>query len=1145
MGSMKPVAFLLLLACLQRSITGYCQISNKVTLSERNASLEKILIAIRKQTGITYFGDAAWPQLAHKVTISVKDMPFQDVLEICFREQPLRYEMVDGAISIHIIKTKDYILRGVIRNEKQEAVPGASIFSKGTGRPSSAISDESGGFSIMLSKQDTSLVFSSINYETKEMPYKGEKEMVVEVKARIIELAGAVVAHNGYQDVPKERATGSYSNVTNTVIERAVSTNVLDRLDGVTSSLIFNKNVVPGTNQSMITIRGRSTINGSPDPLVVVDNFPYSGNINNINPEDIETITVLKDAAAASIWGAFSGNGVIVMTTKKGKYNQAKKWNFTTSVMAGEKPDLYYQPIMSSKDYIGVEEFLFDSSFYQQKEMNSSHPVLSPVVEILIKKRDGVISAADAQAQLDALAKVDTRQDLGKYFYRHSLNQLYALNFSGGSARDHYFVSAGYNKDVSNLVRNQYNRLTLNGSNTWNIIPKKLELSTDFTFVSSSVQNNNIGASNAIYPYQKLADANDNALPVPFGLRQTYVDTVGGGQLLDWHLRPLDELRNADDKIKLTDYRVNIGLQYTILKGLNAHAYYQYQHGKSDEKNFKSLLTYTTRDLINSYTQVDSNGKLSWAIPKGGIMDETINSYDAHNVRLQLNYDHTFDADNQLNVLAGWELRDVEGHFDGTRLYGYNPGTHTGDSVDYTQYYPQYYTPNEAKIPYQNRHYGTSDRFLSYFANASYVYRQRYIISASARRDESNLFGVKTNQKGVPLWSVGAAWEISREKFYWVDWLPFLKLRVTDGYNGNVDRSVSAYTTAQLSGFVNDYGAPYSGIVNPPNPSLRWEKINIFNVGLDFASRNSRVEGSFEYYVKSGKDLIGQTVMDPTTGVTDFTGNTANMVAHGLDLTLHTRNLTGPLRWSSDWLFSRVRDKVTRYAAAQASVEAYTKTGTFNPFVGRPLYSIYALRWMGLDPRSGDPLGNLNGHADTSYGKFITYPADSLIYKGPANPTFFGSWRNTFNWRQFELSFNIVFKLGYDFRRNSIEYAGVYNGISSGSADYALRWQKPGDEKITNVPSRPFPGNNSRDQFYANSEALIEKGDHVRLQDIRISFDLPKKSFAKLPVQAIRFYLYANNIGILWRANHKGIDPDYVNGIPNPRTLALGCKLEF
>lgn len=1145
MGSMKPVALLLLIACLQRSIAGYCQTSNRVTLSERNTSLEKILIAIRKQTGITYFGDAAWPQLARKVTISVKDMPVLQALDICFKDQPLYYELVDNAISIHIIKSKDFILRGTIRNEKQEAVPGATIISKGRGKSSSAISDEGGGFSIMLGRQDTSLVFSNITYEPKEISYNGEKELEVVMKAKIVELEGAIVAHTGYQDVPKERATGSYSQVSNSVINRAVSTSILDRLDGVTPSLIFNKNIVAGTNQSTITIRGRSTMNANPDPLIVVDNFPYSGNINNINPEDIESITILKDAAAASIWGAFSGNGVIVMTTKKGKYNQAKRWSFTTSMTVGEKPDLYYQPIMSSKDYIEVEQFLFANNFYDLKENSPAHLPLSPVVELLIRARDTPSIAPAIQAQINSLKNVDTRRELDKYFYRHSFNQLYALNFSGGGKRDHYYFSAGLNKDLSNLVRNQFNRITLNGSNTWSIIPKRLELSTDVSLALSRMQNDNGGYTAALYPYQQLADASGNALSVINGLRLPYVDTVGEGRLLDWHYRPLDELRNADDVTRLTDYRTNIGLRYTILKGLNARVYYQYQHGKQEEKNFQSLLTYGTRDLINSFTQVDAADNLSFPIPRGGIMERSINKYDAHSVRLQLNYDHAFGADHQLNTLAGWELRDVEGRYDKTRLYGYDPATGDGDSVDYITNYPQYYVPAASRIPYQDQHYSTSDRFLSYYANASYVYKQRYIVSASVRRDESNLFGVKTNQKGVPLWSAGLAWEISRESFYKTDWLPFLKLRVTDGANGNVDRAVSAFTTAQFSGYPNDYGAPYGLIVNPPNPSLRWERINIFNAGMDFATKNNRVEGSLEYYIKSGRDLIGKTVMDPTTGVIDFTGNTANMIVHGFDLALHTRNLTGVLKWNSDWLFSYVLDKVTHYTAAKATVDNYFKPGSINPLVGQPFYSVYGLRWMGLDPHSGDPLGAWNGHADTTYSRFITYPADSLIYKGPANPPFFGAFRNTFSWKQFELSFNIVFKLGYKFRRSSIQYTDLYNGVSKGSPDYERRWQKSGDEKVTYVPSRVFPGNYARDQFYADAEVLIEKADHVRLQDIRLSYDLSKKTYSKLPVQTMRFYLYANNIGILWRANHYGLDPDYVNSIPTPRTLAFGCKLEF
>ena len=1144
MGSAKWIAFILLISCLHQSNPVYCQSSDRtVTLSEKDAPLERVLNSIRRQTGITFIGESSWAQLAHKVTISVKDMPYPEALAICFKDQPLKYELVDGAISIHVIRKKEFLMRGVVLNERNEPVPAAAVMSKGTGKSSSALTDEYGGFSIFLGRMDTSVVISSVSYETKEIPFNGQSEITVEVKARIAQLAEASVvgpAHTGYQDVPKERATGSYSQVPNAVIERRVSTNILDRLDGVTSSLLFNKNTIPSLNQSPITIRGRSTIMGNPDPLIVVDNFPYSGDLSNINPEDIESVTVLKDAAAASIWGAFSGNGVIVMTTKKGKYNQSKKWSFTTSVTVGEKPDLYYQPILSSKDYIEVERFLYDSGFYNSKINNPSFPALSPAVEILL-------ADDNVQYKLDSLGQLDTRRDLDKYFYQPSIAQQYALNYSGGGKRDHYFISAGYNKDVSSLVRNQFSRVTVNASNTWNIISKKLELRTDLSYVNSVTWNDNNAFLNAPYPYIKLADATGHALPVASDFRLPFVDSVGNGKLLDWHYRPLDELHNADDKIYITDLRLNTGLRYNIWDGLSANLFYQYEHGRRDDKNFQSLQTYYTRNLINSYAQPAENGGYSWPVPLGGIMDENVNQYDANNVRAQLNFDHAFSSNHKLNVLAGWELRDIAGHVDITRLYGFDPASNTSKPVRYDSSYLLYYSGNVAQIQNPDQRYTTSDRFISYYANAAYTILQRYIISGSTRRDESNIFGVDANQKGVPLWSAGLAWEISRERFYKAEWLPFLKLRITDGANGNVDRSVSAYTTAKLDGYTNDYGAAFGTIINPPNPTLRWEKIAIFNIGLDFASRGNWVDGTLEYYTKHGKDLIGQSTMDPTSGVQLFTGNTANMVAHGWDLTLHTRNLSGLLKWTNDWLMSYVTDKVTSYGVKQPTVENYFQITSLNPLAGHPLYSVYALRWAGLSHDSGDPLGVYNHQVDTSYSKFINYPADSLVYKGPANPTFFGSWRNTFGWKQFELSFNIVFKLGYSFRRNSISYFNLYNGISKGSTDYEHRWLRAGDEIVTNVPSRVSPTANSynRDEFYTFSEVLVEKGDHIRLQDIRVSYDLPKRIYAGLPVQAMRFYIYANNIGILWRANHHNIDPDYINGLPNPRTVALGCKLEF
>jgi hypothetical protein len=227
-------------------------------------------------------------------------------------------------------------------------------------------------------------------------------------------------------------------------------------------------------------------------------------------------------------------------------------------------------------------------------------------------------------------------------------------------------------------------------------------------------------------------------------------------------------------------------------------------------------------------------------------------------------------------------------------------------------------------------------------------------------------------------------------------------------------------------------------------------------------------------------------------------------------------------------------------------VLTYLAPTLISPFVGRPLYSVYALRWGGLDPLTGDPRGLLNKQITKNYSLIVnSADLDNLVYMGPASPPVFGSWRNSFYWRQFGLSWNILYKMGYVFRRNSIFYSQIFGGISSGHSDFERRWQNPGDEKTTNVPSLVYTTDNLRDNFYQNSTVLVEKGDHIRLQDVLLSYDIDRAVYKRLPVARVKLYLYANNLGILWKANHAGVDPDNISGIPNPRTLAIGAKMDF
>jgi TonB-linked SusC/RagA family outer membrane protein len=1150
------ISFLLVSFVLSQS--ALCQAPSRITLTEVNAPFSKVMDDLQSKAGVTYLGMTSLAQLGHPVSFSVTNATLTEVLDLCFKGQPFTYKLVEGAITILPLETSGgTAIHGRVVDVNNDPLPRVTVQVSGDANAAVA-TDDYGAFRINTHVAEPLLIFSSVNYETQETRAKGGKEVVIQLKDKINELSDVVVLHTGFQDVHRRTTTGSFDDLDNELLFRRVSPNILDRIDGISSGVLFNTNIAQGTNQSTITIRGRSTIFSNPNPLVVVDNFPYSGDINNINPDDVESITILKDASSASIWGALSGNGVIVITTKKGKLNQKPKLTINTSETVGGKPNLYYLPILSTNDYIDVENYLFHQGYYNSIYSNALHGALTPVVNLLFQDSLGQISDANAQTAINALRSQDYRPGLGKYFYRPSSNSQVSLTLSGGGEHNHYFLSAGYDRDLSNLNRDEYDRVTINGNNTYFLLHDKLELNTDLAFTASTTVNDNPGGTGVLYPYAQVADAHGNPLPVALGLNEPYIDTAGGGQLLDWHYRPLQELQNSDNPTRLTDYRINFSARYTIWKGLDVRAYYQYGRGSSDNPDYMSQQTFFTRNLINEFTQIN-NGVPTYAVPLGGILMESTASYTANNVRLQVNYTDSLARNGLLNLIGGSEVRDIEGENTTMQLFGYDPSEETGLPVDYANFYPQYSGGSPTKIPYNDTKLGTSERYLSYYASGTYGYLGRYLLSGTVRRDESNLFGVNENQKGVPLGSAGLSWHVSKEGFYGrsriAKWLPFLKLRVTDGYNGNVDRSVSAYTTANVNQATNNFGAINASIINPPNADLRWEKIHVLNFGVDFSMPNDQFGGTAEYYIKTGLDLIGESPIDPTTGVTSFTGNTANIRDHGVDLTLHANNTFGAFRWNSVLLFSYVRDKVTKYEQIQAAVNNYLTVNTLNPLLGHPLYSVYALRWEGLDDLAGNPQGYLNGAGQTpgkvteDYNAILFSPdLSNLIYKGPASPPYFGGWRNNLFWRQWGLSCNIVYKLGYVFRRTSINYTTLYGGNSPGHPDYDRRWQNPGDELHTNVPSRPIPilaTTQSRDNFYQNSEVLVENGDLVRLQDVQLTYDFSRAAHPKLPMEQLRIYLYANNLGLIWKANHSGIDPDFVSTVPNPRTLALGIKASF
>lgn len=1042
--------------------------------------------------------------------------------------------------TIALMSNAQKIIQGKILDSANRTVM-AGVIIKAVGTDKKVVSDAAGKFQLDLRSGNQTLSFHYVGFKVKQVfiraLQKGELLVLMEEDAKELD---EVMIKTGYEEIPKERVTGSFVHLDQKLINRSVGPNVLHRLKDVVPGLIFTQ--AGNTNENAITIRGKSTLFSDAQPLIVLDNFPYNGDLSTINPDDIESITVLKDAAAASIWGARAGNGVIVLTTKKGKLNNKTQVNFSQSTSIIEKPDLFYQPALGSADFIEIEKMLFDKGFYKNQELALNRPALSPVVELLIAKRDGKIDKDQANASIEQLKKYDFRTEYDTHLSQNAVNQQYAMNLSGGSAKHSFFILGGMDRNRKSDVGNDYERYSLSFRNKQLFLNDKLIAELSLMYNKSVLNQNNGGiasinmtAVNPIYPYARLVNDEGGPAIVNHDYRVGFLQEAQAQGLLDWTYSPLKEIQSNQQSTGNTNSNAQLSLKYLLSKDLNLNLLYQYAMEQNKMEKLQEKNSYYTRDQINRISIFNKDGSITRPIPLGGILDLRNQSSEMQNVRMQINYSKSIAKDHIMSALAGAELSDRHTIGRNNRLYGYDTEHATSRPVDYVNGYTLYVHPSlvDNKIPFNESTSDLSDRFLSYFINAGYMFKGRYMFTGSARKDASNLFGVNVNQKGVPLWSAGLGWLFSEESFYKLKEMPFLKLRFSYGYSGNSNKEMSAYTTAGFSSYAPDTGLPYAKIVNPPNSELRWERIQTMNAGLDFKLKWG-ISGSIEYYHKRGLDLFGQTPFAPSSGIINFYGNVANTQTDGLDAQLSAGFNLGKLRWDAVLQYSYVRDEVTGYKVSTTGASYVSSVGT--PLEGKPLYSIYYYPWAGLDEQNGDPMGYLDGKISREWAKIITATTkDNIAYAGSARPTSFGSLRNTFSYGNFSLSFNISYRFGYYFRKPSLSYGTILTG-KGGHADYLNRWQKPGDELITDVPSMPALDNASRDNFYRYSRINILKGDHIRFQDLRLDYRGWKK--------CINLFLYAQNLGILWSKNKAGIDPDYLYN-RSLKSISAGVQIQL
>ncbi len=1039
----------------------------------------------------------------------------------------------------------------VFNAQTNNPLPQANISSASSN--ARAISGVDGSFTISLNSLPDTLYISCIGFKTSFViaNFNGQVLSNVNLLPLTANLQ-EVTINSGYQIIDRTRATGSFSTISEPLLNQRFTTGILDKIDGLVSGYRVDRRAgaeVP------IQIRGLSSLlEKTTSPLIIVDNFPYEEDINNINPNDVTSVTLLKDAAAASIWGARAGNGVIVITTKTGRYNQPLQIAYTGNIRFTPKPDLFSISTMSATEVAEVETFLFNKNYYDSYLNNNyNYPAVTPLVEILQTQRLGNITSEEAEIQIKNLLKNDLRSDISRYLYQPALSNQHNLSLSWGTAKTKVFQSLGYDKNIENLVGNSYRRFTLKTDLTTNLT-NKLRLSTGILFTNQYTQNNSPGGYNSFYSgnwslpiYARLADDQGQPLNINIQYRKSFTDTAGNGKMLNWKYSPLQELENADKTRRSNTITLNTGLTYNILNDLNVEARLQWQHSTAEDANYHNTNRYYTKDLINTYTQI-INGAATYPIPKDGILDKSHSQTITKAARLQLNYNKNFSKQHQLVVLTAGEIREAVTDAEDRRTYGFNKNNSTVTAVDYTGYYPTYADiSGSLTIPFldENRH--SNFRFVSLLTNAAYTYKSKYTVSLSARKDASNIFGVSTNQKSTPLWSAGALWKLSEEKFYKTLNGPRIYLRTSYGFAGSFSPDVPAKTTLE-------YWTPNSTILNLPvaaiasaaNPKLRWQKVATWNIAVDISSKNNRFSGSIDLYNKKTVDLLFVRNYDFTTGFSSQITNSANLVGKGLDMEFNAAWVKKKLLYNTSFLFSYTTNKVTSLKLRTTDRAAlYLSNGySMVPREGSNPFALIAYRWAGLS-NQGLPQGFNSDTITTDYRLLASTPLSQMINKGSAIPPFFGAIRNQLSIKNWELSFNISYRLSYWFNKKPIAYDAIYRRLTVHPA-YAKRWQHPGDENNTNIPAMVYPVPSGMDAFYNYAEINVLRADNVKLDWATLTYNLPVGSKSKKGISNARLLFNANNLNVmLWKANKQGIDPDYNRNLITPPAFTLGCNITF
>lgn len=1159
-------------------------VGKNVTLALNQVTVKTFFSELKKQTGLNFVYSSDLAQSLPKVTVNAQNKPTKQVLDEVMDKINCQYEIEKDVVTVtrRLSGKQTRTVTGHVTDEDGLALPGVTICIDDS--KVCTITDSEGFYTLKVPSGKCSLKVS----------YIGMADGVIALRAGNTALKQDIIMHSdnsldevivtGYQDISKPKMTGSAVVITSDQLTERYTGSIVSNLEGRVAGL--------STYGGNLKVRGTSSLYAETKPLLVVDGLPMEGRLDDLNQFDIASINVLKDAAAAAIYGARASNGVIVVTTKNANKAGKIDVDFTANISISDKRNYDYndnfymnpeQQIAKQSeyfDYLYLGEKSADAISRFEKDISSGSSAISKLEEGYYRLAKGELSASDLAALKTKLAKNNFAKDYADAIYKNQVLQEYNLSLRSRSDKGSNNLTLNLQHDNAGVINAMDRRITANYKGSFDVAKwLTANMNINAVFNKSKGAGYDYTANNSIWAFPAYENFynEDGTVADRYGL-------YDGNHLYQWQegitplaYNPIEERYNNVETTKRNHMRFHGDLLFKIFKGFTVNTQFVYETEHVTAETYANEKSHAARVLKNAYAYKNADGTIGYRIMEtGGFKSARNADGDFWTARAQANYANTFGK-HSVNALAGLEFRETLSRGTSSIQVGYDDQLQTGNSAitDFgtlaNMTYSDYFMKNSG-TGYSARQFAygvylqgsmqpipeVKHRYASGYANATYTYDERYNVFGSFRKDYADVYGLNAKYRGKPLWSLGAAWNIDKEDFMKsVEFVNFLKLRFSYGATGNIYQGASSYLTAKTGKLTYWTNVPFANIISPANPLLTWEKTYTTNIGVDFSLWNNRVRGAIDYYHKKATDVFSNKTLDPTTGFTSMFVNAANMVNNGIELQVTAdwfrpaaRNQFG---WSTSLTLAHNSNEVT--SVENPATRAYELIST--PFKeGYPASAVWSYRFAGIDGSKYNEKGELMEQPYNlgSPGQTLWYGDDDVVshspssgspeileYSGQRDPKVVMSLDNRFEWNGFSLSIMMAYYGGHVMR--ALPEVEVFSDTYGTLAEYFVNsWSPENDKSLTPgwgryssqaIGREPSNGNNS-----------IHKADFIKIRNIVLGYSFPKEWLKPCHINRANLQFQINNPGFIWRANKVNVDPETM-GVSLPASYVFTLNLNL